>query len=55
MIKAILDPGYQPMAKVVAEYQENVKKVGGVPMVIAVERNKGYISTYQMEDRKSVV
>ena len=49
MIKAILDPGYQPMAKVVAEYQENVKKVGGVPMVIAVERNKGYISTYQMD------
>jgi hypothetical protein len=49
MIKAILDPGYQPMAKVVAEYQENVKKVGGVPMVIAVERNKGYISTYEMD------
>ena len=49
MIKAILDPGYQPMAKVVAEYQENVKKVGGVPMVIAVERNKGYISTYKMD------
>ena len=48
MIKAILDQGYQPMAKVVAEYQKNVKKVGGVPMVIAVERNKGYISTYQM-------
>ena len=49
MIKAILDPGYQPMAKVVAEYQENVKKVGGVPMVIAVDRNKGYISTYEMD------
>ena len=49
MIKAILDPGYQPMAKVVAEYQENVKKVGGVPMVIAVERNKGYISTYKFD------
>jgi len=48
MIKAILDPGYQPMAKVVAAYQENVKKIGGVPLVIAVERNKGYISTYQM-------
>ena len=31
------------------EYQENVKKVGGVPMVIAVERNKGYISTYKMD------
>jgi predicted NBD/HSP70 family sugar kinase len=49
MIKAILDPGYQPMAKVVARYQEDVKKVGGVPVVIAVERNKGYISTYKMD------
>ncbi|MEE1315143.1 MAG: ROK family protein [Faecalimonas sp.] len=49
MIKAILDPQFQPMAKVVAEYQKNVKAVGGVPMVIAVERNKGYISTYQMD------
>lgn len=49
MIKAILDPQFQPMAKVVAEYQRNVKAAGGVPMVIAVERNKGYISTYKME------
>lgn len=48
MIKAILDPGYQPMAKVVAEYKKNVEVAGGVPMVIAVERNKGYISTYEM-------
>ncbi len=49
MIKAILDPQFQPMAKVVAEYQKNVKATGGVPMVIAVERNKGYISTYKMD------
>ena len=49
MIKAILDSGYQPMAKVVAEYQKNVKQEGGVPLVIAVERNKGYISTYTMD------
>ena len=49
MIQAILDPQFQPMAKVVAEYQRNVKAAGGVPMVIAVERNKGYISTYKME------
>lgn len=48
MIKAILDPGYQPMAKVVADYQKSVAEVGGVPMVIAVERNEGYISTYEM-------
>ena len=49
MIKAVLDPQFQPMAKVVADYQEKVKKAGGVPMVIAVERNKGYISTSQLD------
>ena len=49
MIKAILDPQFQPMAKVVADYQARVKEANGVPMVIAVERNKGYISTYQMD------
>lgn len=49
MIKAILDPQFQPMAKVVADYKASVKAVGGVPMVIAVERNKGYISTYKMD------
>ena len=38
----------EPMAKVVADYQKSVAEVGGVPMVIAVERNKGYISTYEM-------
>lgn len=48
MIKAILDPQFQPMAKVVADYQKHVQAVGGVPMVIAVERNKGYIATYKM-------
>ncbi len=49
MIKAILDPQFQPMAKTVADYQARVKEVGGVPVVIAVERNKGYISTYEFE------
>ena len=27
MIKAILDPQFQPMAKVVTEFQKNVKEV----------------------------
>ncbi len=49
MIKAILDPQFQPMAKVVTEFQKNVKEVGGMPLVIAVERNKGYIATYKMD------
>lgn len=37
------------MAKVIAAYQKAVKANGGVPFVIAVERNKGYVSTYQMD------
>lgn len=49
MIKAVLDPQFQPMAKVVADFQKNVKGAGGEPMVIAVERNKGYVSTYAMD------
>ena len=49
MIQAKLDPQFQPMAKVVEEYKEKVHNVGGVPLVIAVERNKGYIATYQMD------
>lgn len=48
MIKAVLDPQFQPMAKVVADYQARVKEAGGVPAVIAIERNKGYVSTYEM-------
>ena len=49
MIQAILDPQFQPMAKTVADYQARVKEAGGVPVVIAVERNKGYVSTYKFD------
>lgn len=49
MIKAILDPQFQPMVKVVSDYRAAVAKEGGVPLVIAVERNKGYVSTYKLD------
>lgn len=49
MIKAILDPQFQPMAKVVADYRAAVAKEGGTPLVVAVERNKGYVSTYKLD------
>ena len=49
MIKAILDPQFQPMVKVVSDYKAAVAKAGGVPLVIAVERNKGYVSTYKLD------
>lgn len=49
MIKAILDPQFRPMVKVVADYKEAVAKAGGTPLVVAVERNKGYVSTYKLD------
>ena len=49
MIKAILDPQFQPMVKVVSDYRAAVAEEGGVPLVIAVERNKGYVSTYKLD------
>ncbi len=49
MIKAILDPQFQPMVKVVSDYRAAVAEEGGGPLVIAVERNKGYVSTYKLD------
>ena len=49
MIKAILDPQFQPMVEVVNSYKKAVAEAGGVPLTIAVQRNKGYISTYSLD------
>ena len=49
MITAKLDPKFMPMITVINEFNEAVKKAGGVPMVIAVERNDGYMATYEMD------
>ena len=49
MIKAILDPQFQPMVEVVNGYKKAVAEAGGVPLTVAVERNKGYIATYSLD------
>lgn len=49
MIKAILDPQFQPMVEVVNSYKKAVSETGGVPLVVAVKRNKGYIATYKLD------
>ena len=49
MITAKLDPKFKPMITVINEFNEAVKKAGGVPMVIAVERNDSYMATYEMD------
>ena len=45
---APLDLGYTPMALVLKDFDERAKKEGGQKIVIGIERNKGYISTYEM-------
>ena len=45
---APLDPGYIPMALVLKDFEERAKKEGGNKIVIGIERNKGYLSTYEM-------
>lgn len=45
-VQAKLDPQFQPLALVCREMRENTKN-NGQDIVIAVERNKGYTSTYK--------
>ncbi len=48
MIIAKLDPQFQPMVNVINEFNAAVANAGGVPLVIAVERNNKYVSTYKL-------
>ncbi len=45
-INAKLDPNFQPMSLVIREMREATKD-NGQDIIIAVERNKGYIATYK--------
>ena len=45
-VKARLDPNFEPLSCVLREMRENTKNAGQ-DIVIAIERNKGYISTYK--------
>ena len=49
MIKAILDPQFRPAAVVINDFKKAVAEAGGTPLVIAVERNKGYVSTFAID------
>ena len=46
---AKLDKQFMPMVKVLDDFASAVAKEGGKPVVIAVERNDGYISTYKLD------
>ena len=45
-VNAKLDPGFMPLSVVCREMRE-ATKAAGQDMVIAIERNKGYITTYK--------
>ena len=45
-VKAKLDPQFQPLSLICREMREATKE-DGQDLVIAIERNKGYISTYK--------
>jgi len=48
-VNAPLDPGFAPMALVFKDFQNKVAAEGGNKIVIGIERNKGYLATYEME------
>lgn len=45
-VKAKLDPGFQPLSLVCREMREATKE-NGQDLIIAIERNKGYTTTYK--------
>ena len=47
-VNAPLDPEFAPMVMEFREFEEAAEKSGGKKIVIGIERNKGYISTYEM-------
>ncbi len=46
---AKLDPGFMPLVKVVKEYKDAVAVAESQKVVIAVERNKGFMARYEMD------
>ncbi len=45
---AKLDKGFMPMSVVYRDFEDEAKKAGGQKLVIGIERNKGYVSTFEM-------
>ena len=46
-VEAILDKGFTPMMLVYREFTEAAKAAGSQPIVIGIERNKGYVSAFE--------
>lgn len=46
-VEAKLDKQFMPMSVVYRDFLNDAKQNGGEKLIIAIERNKGYISTFQ--------
>ena len=46
-IPAILDPNFMPMIAVYRDFEARAKAAGGTRLVIGIERNRGYVSTFE--------
>ena len=44
-----LDPGFQPMSLVFREFQAAAEAAGAKKVVVAVERNQGFVSAFEMK------
>ena len=48
-VNAPLDPGFMPMAVVYRDFEAKVRKEGGQPLTIGLERNDGLTSVFTLE------
>ena len=46
-VSTVYDKKFTPMAKVVEEFTGGAKKAGGTKLVIGIERNQGFVSSYE--------
>lgn len=46
-VEPVYDKGFIPMAKAVEEFTEKAKAAGGTKLVIGIERNNGFVSSYE--------
>ena len=46
--EAKLDKGFQPMILVYNDFVARAKAAGGEKLVIGIERNNGFVSTFEM-------
>lgn len=49
MINAKLDPNFQPMINVINDYKKRVAESDSCKLMLALERENGYIATYSMD------